>query len=134
MFGDQRLVGGHHRLAGFQRRLDRRQCGLTGSAHQFDKAIDAGIAGQRQRIFGPVDAAQIKAAFFGLGARRDGDDPHAAAAARRQDATLLLDEANDFGANSAEPRDTHFQGCDHDVKNLREILGPILGMTQRDHA
>jgi hypothetical protein len=45
---------------------------------------------------------------------------------------LLLDEADDIGANSAEPRNTHFQGCDHDAKNLPEKSGP--GMTQRDHA
>jgi hypothetical protein len=32
---------------------------------------------------------------------------------------LLFDEANDFGANRAEPRNTHFQGCDHDEKNPR---------------
>ena len=35
---------------------------------------------------------------------------------------LLLDEADDFGANRAEPRNTHFQGCDHDEKNLPERL------------
>ena len=27
---------------------------------------------------------------------------------------LRFDEADDFGANGAEPRDTHFQGCDHE--------------------
>ena len=25
-----------------------------------------------------------------------------------------FDEADDFGANGAEPRNTHFQGCDHE--------------------
>jgi hypothetical protein len=40
---------------------------------------------------------------------------------------LLLDEADNFGTNSAEPRNTHFQGCDHDQKNLKEKLK--LGMT-----
>jgi hypothetical protein len=33
---------------------------------------------------------------------------------------LLLDETDHFGANSAEPRNTHFEGCDHDAKNLPE--------------
>jgi hypothetical protein len=35
---------------------------------------------------------------------------------------LLLDETDDFGANGAEPRNTHIQGCDHDAKNLPETL------------
>ena len=64
VLGDQRLVGGHHRLAGFQRGLDRRQRGIAGTAHQFDEAVDAGIVGQRQRIFGPVDAAQVERRAF----------------------------------------------------------------------
>ena len=73
-------------------------------------------------VLGPVDAAQIEAALFRLRARGDRDHAHAAAAARRQRAALLLDEADDFGANGAEPRNTHFQGCDHDEKNLPERL------------
>jgi hypothetical protein len=120
MFGDQRLVGGDHRLAGFQRRLDRRQRGLAGPSDQLDKAIDTGITGQRQRIFGPGDTAEIDTTLFRLRARGDGDDAHAAPAARRQGAALLLDQPNDLGANSAEPRNTHSQGCDHDEKNLPE--------------
>ena len=125
VLGDQRLVGGDHRLAGFQRGLDRRQRRIAGTAHQFDEAVDAGIVGQRQRAFGPFDAAQIELALLHLRARGDGDDAHAAAAARRQRPRLLFDEADDFGANGAEPRYAHFQGCDHDQKNLREKL---LGM------
>ena len=41
---------------------------------------------------------------------------NAAPAARRQRAGLALDEADHFGAHGAEPRNTHFQGCDHDAK------------------
>ena len=119
--GDQRLVGRHHRLAGFQGGLDRRQRRFAGTAHQLDQAIDAGIAGEFEGVFGPADAAQIEVAFFRLRARGNGDHPDAAAAAGRQGAALLLDQANDFGANGAEPRDAHFQGCDHDERNLPEI-------------
>ena len=78
------------------------------------------MIGQRQRAFGPFDAAQIELALLHFGARSDRDHTHAAPAARRQDPALLFDEADDFGANSAEPRNTHFQGCDHNVKNLPE--------------
>ena len=125
MFGDQRLVGGHHRLAGFQRCLDRRQRGLAGPSDQLDKAVDAGIGGQRQGVLGPGDTAEIETALFRLRTRSDGDDAHAASAARRQGAALLLDQPNDLGANSAEPRNTHSQGCDHDAKNLPEGLSPV---------
>jgi len=51
---------------------------------------------------------------------RASSDPHAAAAARRQNPALLLDDTDHFGANSAEPRNTHSQGCDHDAKDLPE--------------
>ena len=77
-----------------------------------------GIAGQRQRAFGPFDAAQIEAALLRFRTRGDGDDAHAAPAARRQGASLLLDQTDDFGAHGAEPRYAHFQGCDHDEKYL----------------
>jgi hypothetical protein len=124
MPGNQRLVGGDHRLARCQGGLDRRQRGIAGPAHQFDKAVDAGIVGEIQRILRPGDAAQVETAFLRLGTRGDGDDVHAAAAARRQGATLRFDEADNFSANRAEPRNTHFQGCDHDEKNLPERLKP----------
>ncbi len=81
--GDQRLVGGDHRLAGFQRRLDRRQRRIAGAAHQFDEAIDAGIVGQRQRAFGPFDAAHrhrpLATPINSSPPRRDGYPLHAAA-------------------------------------------------------
>src|SRR6266403_763327 len=125
MFGDQGLVGGDYRLAGFQRRLDRRQRWLAGPSDQLDEAIDARVAGQRQRIFGPGDTAEIDTALFRLRTRGDADDANAASAARRHSAALLLDQPNDLGANSAEPRNTHFQGCDHDAKNLPEGLSPV---------
>ena len=131
VLGDQRLVGGDHRFAGFQRRLDRRQRGIAGAAHQFDEAIDAGIVGQRQRALGPFDAAQVDAALLHLRARGDRDDAHAASAARRQHPALLFDEADDFGANSAEPRNTHFQGCDHEMKKPAEVRLPPVG--ERNH-
>jgi hypothetical protein len=122
VLGDQRLVGGHHRLAGFERGLDRRQRRLTGTTHQLDETVDAGIARQRQRAFGPLDAAQIEGALFRLRARGDGDHVHAAPAARRQRPRLLFDEADNRGANGAEPRNAHSQGCDHDQKNLLKKL------------
>jgi len=61
-------------------------------------------------------------AFFCLRTRRDRNDADAASATCRQDPALLLNETDDLGANRAEPRDTHFQGCDHDAKNLPETL------------
>jgi len=89
--------------------------------------LGAGIAGKFKRIFGPGDTAQIDPALFHLRTRGDGDDAHAASAALRQSPALLFDEADDFGANSAESRNTHFQGCDHHAKNLPETL--LLGLS-----
>jgi hypothetical protein len=33
---------------------------------------------------------------------------------------LRFDKSDNLGANGAESRDTHFQGCDHDALNLPE--------------
>src|SRR6202023_873514 len=94
----------------------------AGTAHQFDETVDAGIVGQIEWTFRPGDTAQIETALLYLRTGGDGNDAHVASAARRQGAALLLDETDHFGANSTEPRNTHFQGCDHDGKNLPEKL------------
>ena len=53
----QRLVGGDHRPAGAERRLDRALGGIALAAHQFDEHVDAGIARERDRI---VDLAHLR--------------------------------------------------------------------------
>ena len=80
---------------------------------EADPSFDVGVTGQVKRAFGPVDAAQVERPLFRFRARGDGDDAYATPAALGKRARLLFDEADDFGANSAEPRNTHFQGCDH---------------------
>ena len=57
--GDQRLVGGDHRLSGPERRLDRRLGGVALPAHQLDEEIDLGRPGQRHRIVMPGDPGEI---------------------------------------------------------------------------
>ena len=58
-------------------------------------------------------AAQVETALLGFRARGDGDDTNAATAARRQDPALFFDETDNLGSHSAEPRNAHFQWCDH---------------------
>ena len=53
MLRKQRLVGGHHMLAGLERGLDRAFGGVAGAADQFDEHIDAGVARERERIAEP---------------------------------------------------------------------------------
>ena len=49
VFGQQRLVGGHHMLAGAQGFQQERACRLI-AAHQFDHDVDLGIVNNGQRI------------------------------------------------------------------------------------
>lgn len=115
VLGEQCLVRGDDGLAGRQRGFDRRQRGIAGAAHQLDETVDAGMRGERHRILGPFDAAQIDAALLGLRARGDGDDADAATAAAREHARLRFNQTDNFGAHGAEPRYAHFQGCNHDA-------------------
>ena len=64
---------------------------------------------------------------FCLGTGLNTPTAHAATNAGRQGSALLFDEADDFGANGAEPRNTHFQGCDHDETYVPG--GVFLGTT-----
>jgi hypothetical protein len=66
VLGDQSLVRRDDGLAIPQRSLDGRKCRLASTAHQFHETVDPGIVGQRQRIFRPIDPAQIDTAFLTL--------------------------------------------------------------------
>ncbi|MGY4288676.1 hypothetical protein ACVWXO_007896 [Bradyrhizobium sp. LM2.7] len=115
VLGEQRLVGGDDGLAGVERGFDRGERRIAGTAHQFDETVDAGMRGQRHRIPGPFDIAQIEATLLRLRARGDGDDTNAASAAPCEHAGLRFNQTDNFGAHGAEPRYAHFQGCDHDA-------------------
>ena len=90
---------------------------------------------QRQRARRPSRCRADRAArFLRLRARGDGDDAHAAAAARGQRPRLLLRSGGRLGADRAEPRDTHSQGCDHDMTrtcNTRTDIQRRVG--ERNH-
>ena len=53
----QRLVGGDHRLAGLERRADRRARRVAVAADQLDKGVDARIARKLHRVRRPSAAA-----------------------------------------------------------------------------
>ncbi len=57
MLGEQRLVGGHHRLAGRKRGFDRAFGRIARAADQFDEDIDARIARERDRIGEPFQSS-----------------------------------------------------------------------------
>ena len=113
VLGNQRLVGRHHRLAKAQGGLHRFERRAVGSADQFDQAVDVGVFGKRDRVFRPLDAAQVKAALLCLRARRHRDDLDAPLALGRKRRRLLIEQAHDLGSHGAKTRDTHLEGCDH---------------------
>ena len=84
VLGEQRLVGGDHRLAGRERRLDRGLGRIAGAADQFDEHVDVGRARQRDRIGEPFHRSEIDAAILGARARADRDDLDGAPATRGQ--------------------------------------------------
>ena len=55
MAGQQRLVGGHDRLAGGKRGLDRAFGRVAGAADHFDQDVDGRIGGKLDRIGDPAE-------------------------------------------------------------------------------
>ena len=109
----QRLVGGDDRLAGLQRRADRRKRRVAVAADQFDKRIDAGIARKLHRVRDPAQLLHIDAAILAARAGADRHDLDRAAALVGQHRALLVDQAHHRGADRAETGETHFEGGSH---------------------
>ncbi len=72
--GEQRLVGGHHRLAGSERGFDRALGRIARAADHLDEHVDRRIARQRHRIGDPAKFLQIEVALLAARARADRDD------------------------------------------------------------
>ncbi len=90
MPGEQRLVGGHHRLAGRKCGFDRPLCGIALPADEFDQDIDRGIGGEQRGILDPAKFFQINVALLAAGAGADSDDLNRPPAARRELVTAAL--------------------------------------------
>jgi len=127
VFGDQRLLAVTTDYAGLQRSFNRRQRGLGRSRPSIRRSSRCRIAPARSSAFpGPRDAAKSRLRFIRLRARGDGDD--ADARPQRADNIRLCasSRADHLGADSAEPRNTTFQGCDHNAKTCAGMsLSPV---------
>ncbi len=101
-------------LPALQRGLDRRKRRLARPAHQFDEAIDLGIACKRQRIAHPANAAQIDAALLPLWSAPSTATTRMPRPLRaRQLARLRLDHAHDLGPDGAKSRYSHLERRNH---------------------
>ena len=109
VLGEQRLVGGDHRFARRQRRLDRALGRIAGAADQFDEHVDVGRARQRHRIGEPFHLLEIDAAILGPRARADRDDLDRAPATRGERLALARHLGDQGGADRAQSGDTDFQ-------------------------
>ena len=74
VMGEQRLVGGHHMLAGGKCGLQQLPRDALGAADQLDHHVDLRQLCQRQGIVMPGIASEIDAAVALAIARRDGAD------------------------------------------------------------
>ena len=114
VMGKQRLVGGDHRLAGLERRLDRRLGRIALAAHQLDEDIDLGRPGQRHRIVMPGDPGEIVLARRLLRDRAETPaSSDRAAGACRYHRVMEPQGIENARANRAEPGDADAQGSLH---------------------
>ena len=113
MLRQERLVGGDHRLAGLQRRRDRRPRRIAVAADQLDERIDPGIARKLHRVRDPAQLPDVDAAILAARARADRHDLDRPPAAERQRLTLALDQTHHRSADRAETGETHFEGGNH---------------------
>ncbi len=111
--GEQRLVRGHHRLAGGERGFHRALGGIAVAAHQFDEHVDAGVGRERDGIADEARRRGAEVPLLGGVARAHRDHLDRAAAAQRQHVAMLLQQPHHGGTDRAEPGKTRFQGRDH---------------------
>src|ERR1700722_2102286 len=109
----QRLVGGHHRLAGSKRAFHRPLGGIARSTHQLDKHVDRGILRQRHGIGDPAEFLQVDSALLTARPGVDRNDLDRPAAARRELVAAMLQKLNDSGADGAQSGKTDFQRRGH---------------------
>ena len=121
--GEHRLVGGDHREAPRQSRLDRLECDAIGPADQLDEHVDSGGGGHRRRILEEARATEIEAALA-LMARAVGGKNALAAGPRGQSA-LPLQKLDEASSNHAEACNAQAQRLCHDV------LAPLPGLELR---
>jgi len=105
LLGEQRLVGGDHRLAGGERGFNRGARRIAGAADQFDEDVDAGIARQRHRVGEPFHLLQVEAAVLAFVARADRHHLDGAPAARGQLLALARELRDQCGADIAQTGD-----------------------------
>ena len=111
MSGKERLIGGHHRLAGRKRGLDRAFGWIAGPADHLDQHIDGGIGGERYGIREPAEFLKIDVALLASRTRADRDDLDRPTAARREFFMPLVQEADDGRTDSPDSGKTDFERC-----------------------
>ena len=105
MHGEQRLVGGDHRLARGDRRLDQRAGRTVGAADQLHHHVDRGVGGQRHRVLVPAQAGQRHAAVARAVAGRDGGDRDRPSGAGGDDVGVVAQQLQHAAADRAEAGD-----------------------------
>ena len=109
VMGEQRLVGGDHRLAGAKCLAGEIEGDALRAADQLDHRIDLGIGGERHRILVPAEALQIDTAVARAIARRDRLDGDLASGARAEQAPFCLSSRDHAGADGAEAGNAEFE-------------------------
>ena len=113
VMGEQRLVRGHHMLAGGKGGLQKLARHALGAADELDHDIDLRQMRERQGIVMPGIAREIDAAVALAIARRDGTDLDRAPAAPRQILGMKLEQLDRPGPDIAESGDRDAQGLRH---------------------
>ena len=113
VMGEQRLVGGHHMLAGGKCGLQQLPRDTLGAADQLDHHVDVWQLCQCQGIVMPGQISEIDTAVALAIARRDGADLDRPLASPRQILGMKLEQLDRAGADIAESGDRDAQGLRH---------------------
>ena len=117
--GEQRLVCGHHRLAGVERGAAQSQRRAVGAADQLDHNIDLGVRRQGDRVVVPAESAEVDAAAARAMARGDRRDLEGAAGTLGDQAAILRQQPQHGAAHGAEPGDAQAQRLGHGFRPRR---------------
>jgi hypothetical protein len=123
VMGQKRLVGGDHILAGRYRGLGRGLRRPFGAAYHLDKDIHIGTARECHGILFPGIVRQVDGTVPGArprGNRSDHDGPSGTLFQKRR---MGLHDADDAGADSAQPCDAKSQRVGHAASSLSRRAG-----------
>ncbi len=121
MLGEQRLVGGHHMLAGAERGLDRLLGHAAFPADQLDEHVDVRVLGESDRVRNEAESRNVGVAVFAPVLGRDGDDLNFPPGTRGKLGPARLEEPQEAAPDGADTGQSELQSVTHGKRSERPV-------------